>query len=127
MTSRTTRQLVALRTGRDPLRSLPLSSDDHQRVASLLFVSAARSRRVARECARGAAAAALVALASVVANGALGLATALVLSAALLVRRIAWLGSARAQHADAIAAEMTASWAATDWRGRLRWGLRRSA
>jgi hypothetical protein len=114
--------------GRGHLRSLPAPSvPDHHRAAALLFLSAERSLRAARECARGAAAAALVAIASVAANGAVGIAASLVLSAALLVRRIAWLGSARSQRAVALEAEMAAAVAASDWRARTKWGLRRSA
>jgi len=100
---------------------------DQQRIAALLFIAAERSRWAARECARGAAAAALTAIASVTANAAVGIAVALVLSGSLLARRVAWLGRARSQRADALTAEMAASFAASSWQTRVRWGLRRSA
>ncbi len=97
---------------------------DQQRLATVLFVAEDRSRWAARECARGAAAAALVAIASTIANAAMGVAVALVLSGGLLMRRIAWSREARVQHQDALAAEMAASVAASNWRQRARWGLR---
>lgn len=100
---------------------------DQQRFAALLFIAAERSRWAARECARGAAAAAIAVIASVIANAALGIAVALILAGSLLARRLEWLGRARSQHADAVVAEMAASFATSDWHTRTRWGLRRSA
>jgi hypothetical protein len=100
--------------------------EQHQ-VATLLSIAADRSRWAARTCARGAAAAALVAIASAIANVAAGIAIPLVLAGGLLARRVAWLGAARSQHRDAVTAEMAASFAASNWQTRTRWGLRRSA
>ncbi|HEX9437277.1 MAG TPA: hypothetical protein VGA16_08995 [Candidatus Limnocylindria bacterium] len=96
-----------------------------ERIAALLFMAAERSRWAARECARAAAAAALVAIASVIANAALGIAVTLVLAGGLLARRVKWLGESRSQHADAVTAEMAASFVTSNWQTRTRWGLRR--
>ena len=96
---------------------------DAYRAAALLFMSAQRSRWAAGECARGAAAAALVSIASVVANAAVGLAVALVLAAAFLARRRRWLAQARSLEEEALAAEVAASFARSNWRDRTKWGL----
>lgn len=95
------------------------SANEHQ-AAVLLFAAAARSRWASKECARGAAAAALVSIASVVANVAGGVAAALILTSALLARRVSWLGRARSEESDALTAEMAASFAASNWRRRAR-------
>jgi hypothetical protein len=89
-----------------------------EQAAALLFATAERSRWASKECARGAAAAALVAIAGAVANVAAAVAAALILTGALLVRRIRWRARARSEQKNALAAEMTASFAASNWRRR---------
>jgi len=101
----------------------PTPTNDHEtyvRTAVGLFAAADRSRWASRECARGAAAAALVSIASVLANAAGWLAAALVLASAFLVRRLAWRARARSERAAAHSAEMTASFAASNWRRRTQ-------
>ena len=114
-------------SGRRPV-AIPtlLRANEEHRKAVILFAAAERSRLTARECARGAAAAALVSIASVVANVAAGLALALVLLSGLLLRRLAWLGRARSERREAMAAEMAASFTASGWEKRTtEWGKTR--
>ena len=91
---------------------------EEHRLAALLFETAERSQIAARECARGAAAAALVSIASSIASAAAGIPVALVLAAALLARRIRWLRRERSERANALAAEMAASFTASEWQSR---------
>ena len=100
-----------------------IQASEQHRVAVVLFAAAECSRVAARECARGAAAAALVSIASVVANVASGLLVALVLTSGLLLRRIAWQRRARSERTNAMSAEMAASVAASGWEKRTTdWG-----
>jgi len=101
----------------------PAPIDAHEvavRTAIRLFAAADRARWASQECARGAAAAALVSIASVLANAAGWLAAALILAGAFLVRRLAWRARARSERAAAHSAEMTASFAASNWRRRTQ-------
>ena len=86
--------------------------------AAVLYAAAEHSRWASKECARGAAAAALVAIASVVANVAAALVAALLLISVLLARRLGWLARARSEQESAEAAEVAASFAASNWRRR---------
>lgn len=56
------------------------------------------------------------------ANAAAGVAVVFVLAGALLARRLFWLGRARSAQHDALTAEMTASFSASSWPERTKWG-----
>lgn len=86
-----------------------------------LYAIADRAREAARICARAAAAAALTVIAAAIAHAAGGVALALAIIGAFLLRRIAWDRLERSERAQALAQELWESFQRSNWRERTGW------